>query len=308
MVDKTILDKFQKLTNYPIGDFFIASKRFFLSDYKNFVNFFGGNSNFLDQTSVKKLNQLCEQSFVISNLFLRNKKLMTTVDYWELLDSFEDVKTKLETTINISKYLRSSLIANQNRSGFVFNYDVVPEQTLENVSRTVLADSNSDDSWIDIAIENDLEEINYDIKGGERIKLRKRLFQANLVTSMIDNTVGERIYGKDIKRLFTYKDDDLESLQYKETVFQTADILSGLEKGDIPEFPQLGLDGQIYKGANLSQLNYSSIVRELRNNFASDDLFKDFEIKDFKIVDSDMFIEYKVDTKYDLVIIKNIVV
>lgn len=308
MLNKEVFDKFKKLTNYNIGEFLLESREFFTSDYNRFIDFFNGDSNFLDQTSVKKLNRLSEECFAISNLFLRNKKLMLTVDYWEVLDAFEDIKTKLQTTINLPKYLRSSIIANQNKSGFVFSYDILPQQTLENVSRNVLSESNSDNSWVNIAVENDLEEIDYDITNGERIKLRKRIFQANLVTSMIDNTIGERVYGRDIKKLLSFKDEDLESLGYKETVFQTADVLSRLEKGDIPEFPQLGLDGRIYKGNNLSQLNYSSIVRELRNNFATDDLFKDFEVKDFKIVDGDIFIEYKVDTKYELVVIKNIVI
>lgn len=308
MVNKKIFDEFKKITNYDIGAFFIESRDFFDLEYIKIVNFFRGESDFLDQISIKILNGLLQDCSNISNLFIRNKKLMNNFQYWELLDNFEDIKTKLQTTVNISKYLRSSIIANKKRSGFVFEYDILPEQTLENISKNILSESDSENSWVDIAIENDLEEIDYDIVNSERIKLRKRIFQSNLVTSMIDNTIGERIYGKDIKKHISFNSDDLETLSYKDTVFQTVEILSKLERGDIPEFEQLGLDSQIYKGSNLSQLNYSSIVRELRNNFSTDDLFQDFEIKDFKIIDGDMFIEYKINTKYELVIIKNITI
>jgi hypothetical protein len=58
----------------------------------------------------------------------------------------------------------------------------------------------------------------------------------------------------------------------------------------------------------MSQLNFPSIVRELKRNFKTDDLFENFEIKNFKIQDGDIHIEYKVDTKYDLVIIKNVTI
>jgi hypothetical protein len=308
MITNKILSDFKRKTNYPLGDFFIEAKLFFEKDYNNFVLFFSGKTNLLDKTSIKRLNKLSEQSLVISNLFLYKKNLMKTIDYWELLEGFENIKTKLETTINISKYSRSSVIANQSKSGFAFDYNLVSEQTLENVSRTILKESSFENDWINIAMDNDLKEIDYDISGGNPIKLRKKLLQANLVTSMIDNTIGEKIYGRDIKRFFSYKDDDLESLGYKETAFQTSEILSQLENGDIPEFPELGLNPQFYKGVNTSQLNYPSIIREIKRNFSTDDLFVGFEIKSIKLDHDDIQIEYKVETKYELVIIKNITI
>jgi hypothetical protein len=308
MVDKIVIDKFKKITNYPIDEFLVESRNFFSKDYVQLVSFFSGKSSFIDKKSIKNLNRLSEQSLIISHVFHYKKNQMKTVDYWELLDSFEDIKTKLETTLNLSKYLRSSIIANKNKAGFVFEHNLTNEQTLEDISRNMLNENSYEDTWVNIAVENDLKEIDYDIKGGNKLKLRKNLFQSTLVTSMIDNTIGEKIYGKDIKKIFTYKDNDLETLGYKETVYQTAEILSQIEKGDIPEFPELGINSSFYKGVNMSQLNFPSIVRELKRNFKTDDLFENFEIKNFKIQDGDIHIEYKVDTKYDLVIIKNVTI
>jgi len=308
MVDKVVIDKFIKIANYPIDQFLVSAKDFFKKDYMHFVLFFSGKSNTLDKGSIKRLNVLSEQSLIISHIFLYRKNQMNTIDFWELLSSFEDIKTKLETTLNISKYLRSSIIANRNRSGFVFNYNMTNEQTLETISRNILNQGDYEDDWSNIAIENDLKEIDYDISGGTQLQLRKKLFQANIVTSMIDNTIGEKIYGKDIKRLLSFENNDLATLEYKETVYQTAEILSQLEKGDIPEFPEMGINTSFYKGINMSQLNYPSIVRELRKNFQTDDLFQNFEIKNFNIKDGDIFIEYKVDTKYELILIKNITI
>lgn len=308
MVDKVVINKFKKISNYPIDDFLFNSIQFFSNDYNQLILFFSGKINFLDKRHVKRLNELSEQSIIISNIFFLKKNSMKTVDFWELLDTFEDIKTKLRTAMNISKYLRSSVIAGKNKSGFAFEYNLKNEQTLENVSKNILNNNSSEDDWVNIALENNLKEIDYDIDGGNNLVLRKQIFQSNLVTSMIDNTIGEKIYGKDIKRFLSYKDEDLESLGYKETVYQCAEILSQLEKGDIPEFPELGLNTSFYKGVNMSQLNYPSIVRELRKNFKTDDLFMNFEIKSFKLEQGDIFIEYKVDTKYELVIIKNVTI
>lgn len=306
MVDKIVMDKFKKLTGYPIDDFFVESSNFFRTSYPLFVQFFSGNIGTLDKKHIKKLNYLGEKSIILSNIFYTKKNFFKTVDFWELLDSFEEIKSKLKTTMNISKYLRSSIVSNQNKSGFVFNHITTEDQTLESISRNILKESSFESDWINIAFENDLKELDYDVSGGDSLKLRKKLFQADLVTSMIDNTIGERIYGKDIKRFITYKNNDIETLAYKETVFQTAEILSTLEEGDIPEFPSMGLKMEFYKGVNMSQLNFPSIVREMKRNFSTDDLFRNFEIKRLSIEEGDLFIEYKVDTKYELVVIQNI--
>ena len=123
---------------------------------------------------------------------------------------------------------------------------------------------------------------------------------------MIDNTVGEKIYGRDIKKKLTFEDDDLKSLDYKETVNQTVEILASLNKGDIPEYREIGIPIGLYKGSNFSRLNYSSIVRELNKNFSTDDLFSNFNVLEMEYKEGDLYIKYEVNTKYELVIIKNI--
>jgi len=306
MIKPKVIQNFIDLTNYPLGEFLVESKRFFKEDVNDIVLFFRGYVNFIDKQKVKKLNQLAENSLIITNFFYEKKGVMNTVDYWELLDKVEDIRGKLQYYQNISKYLRSSLINGISRSGVVFDYTMNDQETLEGITKDFIEEEAYENRWVDQALDNDLKENDWDIEGGKNLKLRKQLFQRNLVTSMIDNTVGERIYGKDIKRLIELKDGDLVVLGYKETVQQTVDTLSILKKGDIPEFPNLGLDGSLYKGENYSQLNFKSIARELKRIFSSDDLFKDFEVIDIRHEEGDVFIEYRVNTKFDLVIIRNI--
>lgn len=308
MIKEQVITNFTKLTNFPMAEFLTESKIFFTEDVNEIVNFFKGYTNFLDKQKVKKLNSLSEKSIVITNFFYEKKGVMNTVDYWELLDTIEEIKSKLQYYQNISKFLRSSVINGVSRSGVVFDYTMNNQDTLEGISKDFIGEDDYENDWTKHALDNDLKEEDWDIEGGENLKLRKQLFQRDLVTSMIDNTIGERIYGKDIKRLFELKDDDLVVLDYKETVQQTVDTLSVLKKGDIPEFPDLGIDSSLYKGTNYSQLNFVSIGRELKRIFSSDDLFKDFEVIDIRHEQGDVFIEYKVDTKHEMTIIKNIAI
>lgn len=306
MVRKEVIQNFITLTNYPLDKFLLESKNFFENDIRPIVNFYKGYVNFLDKQKIDKLNNLIDNSIFITDLFYQKKGNMKTVDYWELLDRIEEIKTKLQYTKKLPKYLRSSLIEGATKSGFVFDYTMGNQETLEQITKGVLEQENSNNSWVNQAVDNDLKEQDYDVSGGKNLKLRKALFQSNLVTSMIDYTIGERIYGLDIQKRFEFEGDDLKVLNYRDTVFQTADILSKLTRGSIPEFSSLGLDLDLYKGNNYSQLNYPSITRELRRNFATDDLFSEFRILEIKLEEGDITIEYEVNTKYELVILQNV--
>lgn len=306
MIKVEVINNFTSLTGYPLVKFISDADNFFSNQLPSIINFYKGNSNTINIESVKTLKRLNEEVEIITNFFFEKKGAMNTVDYWELLDKIEDVKSRLQYCNKLPKYLRSSLVDGNTKSGFVFEYTMSNQDTMEGISQEVLEESNYNNSWVDQAISNDLKENDWDIAGGKKLNLRKALFQSDLVTSMIDYTIGERIYGLDIQKRFEFEGDDLKVLNHKDTVYQCASILSSLTKGDIPEFKGLGMDSELYRGANFSHLNYPSIVREMRRNFASDDLFSDFEIIKLDYNQGDIEIEYKVKTKYELVIIQNV--
>lgn len=301
-----VIDKFEKETNYNIGSFLSESYSFFENDIPKLVSFFKGKENKIDKNSLNKLNELSEKSIIITILFEKNKKKLKTFDFWELLETFEKIKTRLKSTYKLSKYLRSSITGKSETSGLSFEYIMKSQETIENITNEVLEKQDYENKWANEAINNDLREEEWDINGNTKLNLKKQILQTNLVTSMIDNSIGKKIYGKDIKKLIEFKDNDLLTLSYDETLEQTINILQVLPKSSIYEFPWLGINFNIYKGANLSQLNLPILSKELKRNFENDDLFKDFEIRNLEINEGDLFIEYEVGTKFDELIVKNI--
>lgn len=299
------IENFEKITNFKLYDLLFNVKEFFSNEYPEIIEFYRGNSKFIKKDNFKKLEILIQECERCTDAFSRNKKSFDKCFYWDILDSMEDIKIKLLTTKNSSKFLRSSIINGKLNSGLVVSVKLEKNQTIEDVAKNVLNSSDPDLDWLEIAIQNDLKESDWDIDGGTQILVRKNIFQRDLVTSFVDNTIGERIYGLDIKREFNFKDEDLETLSYKETLYQTVEILSSLSKGDIPEFRELGIESSIYKGTNYSQLNASSISNQLRKSFDTDDLFKDFEILDMKLEQGDIFLQYQVSTKLNEVLIQN---
>lgn len=308
MITLEQISEFEKITSFPLKEFLSDVKLFFQVNYPEIVKFYKGESNFIKKENFKKLDRLlldCERA---TDKFKTNKNIFNRAFFWDLCDSLEDVKIKLQTTKNSSKFLRSSLINGSSKNGLAVKVLMSKNETLEDISKKVLNSSDPDNDWIDIAIENDLKEQQWDIDGGTEIIVRKNLFQNNLVTSFIDNTVGERIYGKDINQEVKFQDNDLLSLDYKETVIQTVEILASITRNSIPEFRNMGLDPTLYVGSNYSQLNAASIGNQLRRNFNSDDLFKDFEILKIELNNGDVFIEYQVNTKLNEVLIKSVTI
>jgi hypothetical protein len=49
-------------------------------------------------------------------------------------------------------------------------------------------------------------------------------------------------------------------------------------------------------------LSYDSVVRDLTRNFSTDDLFINFNVSDISLQDDSFYLEYSVDTKYQLVV------
>lgn len=298
--------EFEEITNFPLIKLLADVKSFFLVGYPEIDNFYRGNSKQIKKEHFKNLQHLILESERCINEFSTNKRSLNKNYFWDILDSVEDLKLKLLVIDNLSKFLRSSILKGVSKSGYLARVKLENNQTIEDISNNVLFDSDSDNDWINIAIENDLKEEDWDISGGKELLIRKRIFQSDLVTTFIDNTIGDKIYGRDFYKKITFFEDDLLVLNEKDTLTQSVETLSELVKGDIPEETYLGMNSFLYKGVNFSQLNFPSITKDLKRTFRTDDLFKDLNVLDVTHSQGDIFIKFEVETKIGDVLIKNI--
>ena len=78
--------------------------------------------------------------------------------------------------------------------------------------------------------------------------------------------------------------------------------MSGLAKGDIPQYPILGVDKSLYVGSNIGMMSYSAVARELEKSFSTDDLFINFSITDIELIEDAFKLKYSVDTKYKMIV------
>jgi len=296
-----LIKRFENITQYDLTSYFEKMSKFFKNDYYSIVAYYSGDIEKLDNDIIAKYDELITEAHKIDAIVNNFAYLLDNIDFWELVDTLSDFYIKLQTISKLPKYLRSSRTDFNFKSGYAHSYNLSNE-SLEQVSKNIKQDTDWDNDWTKIALNNKLLEIDYTVNNNPNITIYQEKFVKDFVTSVFDIMVGERIYGRDIDKSFLFENDDIKVLNYKETVFQTVNILSSLLKGHIPEYPELGIPSGLYTGSNIGSFIYASISLDMQKIFLTDDLFVNFTIKQINHEEDKIFIKFEVETKLKMLI------
>ncbi len=306
LITDNTLEEFQSITKYNVSQFLINYISFVESDYSNISNYYSGFSDVVPRDSFNLLNALINEQNKIIEIVILNASLLNNYQFWALTEYVEDIGTALETANNASKWMRSNLSKNGYRNNVTLDLVMSQNQGVEQVERDNLR-SNDPDGWVGTALENQLREEDYDLDGGKLIKVIFKNNAALTLNSVIDNIdTADKTYGLDIDKRIIFESDDLTVLSYRDTLLQSASILTDLSKGDDPAFPNRGLDRKNVLGGNLAGISYPTIFRQLAGNFATDDSFKSFTIVDVKRNKDAAFIDFQIETRAGEVLDRNL--
>lgn len=289
-----VLDKFKEVTGYDISKFFSMFVDFNNRYYDNFLEYYRGEST-LNRDGAALIGQLSEESLKIEDIFNLNKNsLSSNIEIWELYEDFTDVKVKIETIVASPKWMRASYVSDYDR-----NVDTIQilkqNQSLEGLSRDLGYDA-PDDDWASLAVNNSLLEELYDLTGGNLLKVTFLNNSRINSTSVVDVMVNKNILGKDLNKNLSITNDDLTVLEPEQTLNQAAEILIGLIKGSVPEFPNDGIDSSIV-GSNLKAFKYPMIFRQLYEVFKKDDTFREMEITSTGVSEDNASMELRIVSK-----------
>lgn len=295
--DQLAIDGFEKVTQYDLSSYFVKVNKFFEDDYSIILSWYSGSSNFVNSTPFENLKKLITESDKVNSLFGLYKESLSMGYYWDLIDKVQDIKDKLETSNNLSKYTRSTRTANSYSTKPEYDYTMKSHETLENVQYKNISSEDFDNQWIEIAMRNNLSELNYDTVGGKILKLPMN-FSAYFLESVIDNLSGEKLYGKDIQKKLEFVDNDLKILSYTETFIQAIKILISIRLGTVPEYPTLGYQQELVVGTNLASFNLPILSRQLKGVFKTDDTVTLFDIKKIERKDDAISLSFVIQSIY----------
>lgn len=299
----TEIDYFYKVTKYNISDFFSKFKDFTDNYYTNYIGYCRGISK-LDPIVTIKLNELISDSSIIEELFFLNKdSLSNNLDFWDLYESFNDCVVKIQTIKNTPKWTRSSYIGNFDKDIQV-DYILKQNQSPENLS-SQLGFNDPENDWVNLAIKNDLKEVDYSAEGGNLLKVSFSVNNNINTTSVVDVMIGDALVGKDLLSKLTFLNDDLHYLTPKETIQQASEILLSIQTGSVPEFPRDGIASNLI-GTNIKAFQYPSIFRQIIAIFKKDDTFKEVQILNIQYEQDNVVISLKIVSKLNDIITQNL--
>ena len=300
------IDNFQSVLQYDV-ELYLQNYSWYVDNvYPSILAYFQGTTDDLDPSAFAMLDQLIRQSQYITHIVYSLKDKFTSLSDWFVLDFLEDIAINLISISNTDKFTRSPRTNSSFGTSLEYSYVLSQNDTLEQVAKEQLGDI---DSWEDIALRNNLLEIDYGVEGGNTLILAKKnngSITPVYLNSVVDNLQGQTVYGLDLAKKFAFVDDgtgqgtqDLQILSYTDTFKQAVTILIGLKKGDVPEAQNLGIEPGLI-GGNLSIFTYKAVERQLTQTFQVDDTIQDFTIVGFRYQQGSIFYDFSATSFYNL--------
>lgn len=296
-----ILDDFSVKLKTNVFLFLDDHYLFYRDIYPRIISFFSGDLISLEKQDIDTLLSLTKRSALISEKIFYNKQSFNKMIEWELVDYFEDIRQKLILIPRLYKFLKSSKTSFNYSSNSEFDYTTSKNESLEKISSELNSNQDYQNDWQDIAIRNDLSELDYDLDGGFDINLSIPLQSSVVkVDSILDSPQGQKILGLDIQDKIEFNDNDLVVLTYNKTFEQSVKILSTVVKNSVPEFIDLGRDSVV--GSNVKSFALNSIIRQMVETFSTDDSMVNFKVETAFVDGDNVFLEFTVQNRLDDII------
>lgn len=297
------VDTFYNVTRYDISGFFERFKDFVDNYYTNYIGYYRGISK-LDPNTVLLLNSLDNESKTIEELFSLNRDTLSrNLEFWDLYEDFNNCLLKVETMKNTPKWTRSSYRGNYDKDVKI-DYILKQNQLVEHLTEQ-LGYTKPDEDWVNVAINNGLKEVAYDLSGGNLLSVSFQVNNSINTNSVVDLMIGDNLVGKDIIYTLTIEDNDLKTLTPKQTILQASEILLRTTIGSVPEFPRDGVDLRLV-GPNIKAVQYPTIFRQLISIFKKDDTFKEIQVTDLYYEGDNVIISLRIVSKLNDVMTQNI--
>ena len=293
--DNTILD-FENVIDFDLTTYINDYINFINIDLQKFVDFYKGIS-ILNITSKNNFNSLLQRSIDLSNILQQQLFYFTRCDFANLIEIIDNIRFDLKKINNLSKYLKSSIISINYTLNVAIDKVVSNFETMEIIHNDK---PNNQNTWVDTAIKNRIYESNFDETNGYTIKLEKSNITNFDISNVIDNLIGENLYGKDIKKTIEFTNDysDLVTLNGKDTFQQALEITTNLQQNDNPFYPFAGVDPSLLFG-NMIGINIPFIISDLTNTFLLDQTIQNFSVDDINVDINALYLSISAKSYYN---------
>lgn len=293
-----IIIEFQNTTKYPILEFLQRYRNFMLNDYEAIRQYFNGETERIDNSHLSELKWLTIQCRDLMSTFKNFSNKFGSCGYWELMQYLDNLSDTIEKINKLPKFLRTSLSKRGYMPSIQVRATVGAQRTVEDVAAAANGINRDNTSWVDIMLGNDMNESDWSIDRLSGLEVYVNNVNKVVVTTILDQPIGERIYGRDIKRKIEIVNNDLGIVEYKDNVEQKCEILLELNRGDVPEDRLFGKN-VFFLHNSIKSISYAQIVSEIQNTFLQNDLFESVSLSQMHFEEGSLNLTFNIKTKYD---------
>lgn len=294
---KEVLQKIQSGSTFDFEDYIERFNNFYKNYFNELVLFWKTLSKEIEPKVLIEFDELFNEFDIMQDAFeKRVKGNVNDLDFFEFAEYLADIKLSLDLIKNLPKYLKTSSNFVDKFEEPVIEYLIRQGDTLESISKKFYGSSEFFGFIMDY---NDIRytEVNDSSWIGRKIKIpAKRIIQRD-IDGILDGLIGNNVLGKDIKSIFSFVDDDIQTVEYEDCVIQTVeDILTKMEKGSIPEFPQVGNVTKNIIGKGFGGLSLSFIVNDYEALFKLEPTIEYFSVTNIELLDDALLIDFSFKT------------
>lgn len=289
-----IYSTYKKLTNLDLKQFFSDFKGFINTDYPIIVDYYSNKGAIIEKSIIDELDRLTLELKKHKEAFSQFKDNFKSLEYWELLDKLDTCDYKLQTIKNSQKWLKSN-------KGFGYTDKLTQDYILPQGETFEILSSNSGDAekendWVNIALDNDINEEKFTPEGGILLKINFQNSQSFEVNTVAGSISGTELYGKDYDKKITFENEDLKILDNKDTINQNTLVKLNLTKGSIPEFLRKGINKSLV-GVSRNSFQYGTVFKDISKIFSGDNRFKAITLRNVVRDQDNQYFEFDIETR-----------
>ena len=296
-----IVSDFENITKFALLDYLEQYRDFMQNDFSYISSYHNGDTASVDSSYISNFNSLRTKSKTLMQQFINFSHRLSNCGFWELQEYCQDLNDTLEKITKLPKYYRTSKTVRGYQPYIQVKRNIGGMKTVKDLSEEI---SSNGVSEISLIIDNDLQEKDWEIDQLSAVTAFVNNQVDVVVETILEQPIGNQIYGKDIARKITLEYNDIAVKKYEDNVEQKCDILLELERGNIPEMPAFGKNP--LQSTNMANYNYAELVKDLQSVFLQDDLFESIEVTNVEFKDGDLYVTCSIQTKYSYSTVKTL--
>lgn len=294
-----IVKDFESVTKFSLLKYFEDYRDFMQNGFSDLSNYYSGQTESVDTEVTTAFNSLLQRSRNLVQTFKNFSSKLSNCGFWELQQYCQNLNDTLERITKLPKYYRTTKTIRGYQPYLKVSADIGGLKTPQDLASEIGSSGVTETSLI---LDNDLQEGAWEIDELSSINALVNNQNDVVVESILEQPVGNRVYGKDINKKITISDNDLDIKRYEDNVEQKVDTLLRLNRGDVPEMPTFGKNR--LQGITAGAYNYAELMKDIKSVFAQDDLFDSVEVTDVSFVNGDLTATCRIKTKYNYSTVK----